>query len=169
MTVYDHTNYGGRSLLIKQQNANFGNDYFHDRVESATVRGNCRWLLYEHGNFGGQTYILSAIDYASYHSWGGTGNRFSSARALPPPGTVAIALFQHPNYNGRMVVLYRSNHNLSSVDFGDTLSSFIVIGGSWTIFYHPNYYGTSGTYGPGEYPHPPSGIGHDQISSVRKN
>ena len=167
LRVYDHSNYHGRSMLIKQQNADFRNDYFNDRVESAKVEGNCRWLLYEHTNFRGQTSLINAYNYRSYLSWGGSGNRISSARALPPAGTEAIVLFQHSNFQGRMLVLYDSHVNLPAIDFNDHLSSFIVTGGRWSLYQHTWYYGRSATYGPGDYTSQPS-IGDDQLSSVKK-
>jgi hypothetical protein len=168
--LYDHGNYGGRSLLIKQQNADFGNDYYHDRAESAQVQGQCRWLLYQNSDFNGQAHLILAQNYPSSIRWGGNGNRISSARALPPPGTEAIALFQHGQFRGRMLVLYASDPDLRSMtDFNDQLSSFIITGGRWTFYDHTDYSGRSSTHGPGEYTGPPSGIGHDRVSSVLKN
>ena len=86
LLAYDHANYGGRSLLIKQQNANFGNDYFNDRLESAIIQGNCQWLLYRDHLFLGNSHLLSPGYYPSAVSWGGVGNHITSARALPPRG-----------------------------------------------------------------------------------
>lgn len=167
LTLYDNRNYGGLSLIIKEQNADFGVDWYHDRAESAKVGGTCTWLAYGDGGFRGHISLLEAKDYPTLGSYG---NTFSSARVLPPPGTEAIVLFADSYYSGRMVVLYDSNPNLASINFDDTMSSFIVTGGSFTIYADPNYYGSSGTYGPGtKYPNPPSGIGHDTISSVKKN
>ncbi|MCG8621019.1 MAG: beta/gamma crystallin family protein [Proteobacteria bacterium] len=128
--MYDQIDDQGRSLLIKQQNADFRNDYFNDRVESARVEGTCRWLLYQDVNFLGQESLINAYSYDSPLSWGGSGNRVSSARALPPAGTVAIVLFQHTNFRGRMLVLYDLHASLPDIDFNDHLSSFIVTGGN---------------------------------------
>ena len=169
MTLYDHGNYDGRQLLIKQQNADFGNDYYHDRAESAQVEGYCRWLLYEHALFVGHAHLISAHDYPSSVGWGGSGNRISSARALPPPGTEAVALFQHGHFTGRMLVLYASDPNLPLIDFNDQVSSFIITGGSWTFYEHTDYGGSYCTFEVGDYTGPPHCIGHDVVSSVRKN
>ena len=69
-----------------------------------------------------------------------------------------------------MLVLYASDPNLPLVDFNDQLSSFIITGGSWTFYEHPNYRGRRSSYsGEGDYTSPPSGIGHDRVSSIRKN
>ena len=169
LTLYDRGNYQGRSLLIKQQIANFGHDYYHDRAESARVIGNCKWLLYQHSNFAGEAHLISAQDYSTSVGWGGNGNRFSSARALPPAGKDAIVLFQHGHFKGRMLVLYASDPNLPLIEFNDQLSSFIITGGRWTFYEHTDYSGRSSTYGPGEYTGPPSDIGHDRVSAVQKH
>ena len=166
--VYDHTNYAGRSLLIKQQNAHFNNDYLNDRVESAIVQGDCVWLLYQDPHFLGQSHIVNPGYYPSSIGWGENGNHISSARALPSEGTVAIALFQHDHFQGRMLVLYASNSHLPSLDFNDQITSFIITGGRWTLYQHSSYGGRSATFGLGQYPTAPSSVGNDQISSVKR-
>ena len=86
LTAYDESNFGGRSLLVKQQNANFVNDYFNDRIESLIIKGGCDWLLYEHRDFGGRSYLLDPGSYQTAAKWGGRNNHISSARALPLKG-----------------------------------------------------------------------------------
>ena len=155
---------------MRQQNANFKNDYFNDRIESVRVYGKCQWILYQHINFEGQSYILNPRSYSTPSYWGGTGNRISSARALPPKGTKAIVLFQHINYRGRMLVLYGSNSNLPAIDFNDQLSSFIIIGGHWTLYEHTKYQGKSVSLGPGKYNSATAlggAGGNDKISSIK--
>ena len=164
MTLYDNRNYGGISLLIIEQNADFGWDWYHDRADSAKVEGPCTWIAYYDQGYLGQHMIIDK----DFTDLGSHKNQFSAARVLPPPGTVAIAIFEHSNYNGRMVVLYDSIPNLSSVNFQDSMSSFIVIAGTWTLYEHPNYYGRSATYGPGTKSSGPGSLGHDTLSSVKK-
>ena len=156
--------YGGLSLLIEGQNADFGNDLYHDRAESAKVVGTCTWLAYSDW-FDGQVMIIERnyADLAAYK------NMFSSARGLPPAGTAAIALFADPNYRGRMVILYTSNSYLTSVDFDDQMSSFIVVAGTWTLYKDPNYYGRSVNYEAGTKSSGPGSLGHDTVSSVKLN
>lgn len=86
LRAYDHKSFRGRSLLIRQQNANFRNDYYDDRMESLKIYRSCQWLLYQHINFLGQSYVLNPGSYHTAGNWGGSGNRISSARALPPRG-----------------------------------------------------------------------------------
>ena len=114
--------------------------------------------------------LLSPGSYSTPSYWGGTGNRISSARALPPKGAKAIVLFQHTNYRGRMLVLYGSNSDLPAIDFNDQLSSFIITGGHWTLYEHIKYQGKCVTLGPGKYTSATalSGAGgNDKISSIK--
>lgn len=170
LRAYDKRNYRGRSLLMRQQNANFLNDYFNDRIESVKVHGKCQWLLYKHINFKGRCYILNPGSYSNPRTWGGRGNHISSARALPPQGTKAIVLFQHTNYRGRMLVLHGSNSNLPAIDFNDQLSSFIITGGRWTLYEHVGYKGRRVKLGPGMYTSATvlgRAGGNDKISSIK--
>ena len=177
LILYDEPNFCGRCLVIEQQNTDFSNDpNFDNSVESVKVQGTCLWLMHHNTNFNrdvhkyGQSYLIGPQKYSNFSQWGGTSNQISSARALPPNGTEAIALFLHTNYGGYMVVLQDSQPNLGSINFDHRLSSFIVTGGSWTLYDHANYQGRSSTIsGPKQHPHYPSQIGNDQVSSVRKN
>ena len=140
---------------------------------SVRAYGMCQWLLYEHINFEGLSYIMSQDSYSTPSNWNGTLNRISSARVLPPQGTKAIVMFEHINYRGRMVVLYKSNSDLSALDFNDQLSSFIITGGEWTIYEHINFQGESATSGPVKYRYTSTGgaLGkagvNDFISSIK--
>lgn len=166
--VFDHTGFRGRQLTIIQQNSDFNNEFFNDRVESIRSFGSCRWLFYEHNNFIGRTHILNVGYYSSAPSWGGHGNRISSARVLPKEGTVAIALFQHTNYQGRMLILTGSNDHLPNIDFNDAVSSIIVLNGKWRVYEHSQFNGRYSTIGRGEYPDIHSNhIGGDSVSSVK--
>lgn len=167
--VYDGTNYGGRSLLLRQQNAKIANDNFNDRTESAKIFGTCSWIFYKHSDFKGESYILTPGNYPSPSSWGGQANSITSARALPPAGTKAIILFQNSDFEGRMLVLYRSQSSLPFLNFNDKTSSIIITGGSWTVYNHSDFKGSLKTLGPGHYPTSGPLGGNDKISSVRSN
>ena len=165
--MFDGPNFSGRLLSITQQNADFTNDFFNDRVESIQIDGKCKWIFYEHENFLGSAHILSAAYHSSAPSWGGAGNRISSARVLPSEGTKAIVLFQHTNFRGRMEVVMKSNGRLPSLDFNDHVSSIIVIGGTWNVYDDGKFQGKRTRLNVGEYPDIHlSHIGGDTVSSV---
>lgn len=87
--------------------------------------------------------------------WGGPTDRISSARALPPRGTNTIVLFEHCNYQGRMLVLKASDPRLSSNEFNNRASSIIVLGGTWNLHNYPNFQGRPVTIsGEPEYKYP---------------
>ena len=132
--------------------------------------GKCQWLLYQHINFAGKSYIVNPGSYSSASRWGGRDNHISSARALPAKGTKAIVLFQHADFRGRMLVLEGSNPNLPDIDFNDQLSSFIIIGGRWALYEHISYRGKRVILGPGKYTSTSAlgGAGYnDKISSIK--
>ncbi len=150
--AYPHPNFGGRSLSIRQQNADFRNDLFTNIVDSIKIKGKCRWLFYSSPNFLGETHFLALFNYSSSPSWGGPGDHLSSARVLPPAGTRAIALFDLNYYAGRMLVLYQSCSDLEDFAFNEQVSSYIIIGGSWKLYLDKNFVGNYDSHGVGEYP-----------------
>ncbi len=91
----------------------------------------------------------------------------SSARVLPPVGTDAIAIFEHPYYCGAMTVLYSSHEFLQEIEFDDKISSEIVFGGTWSLFDQPSFEGLSITRATGKYPY--EAYLMKRISSIRKN
>ena len=134
------------------------------------IIGNCQWLFHDNINFGSVARLVEPNScYESAVIWGGAGNEMSSARALPPEGTDAIVLFEDGFFTGRMLVLYDSDSNLVNDAFNDKLSSFIVIGGSWTLFYHIEYRASGGTFTAGNYRVLPGNMLDEEVSSVMKN
>ncbi len=150
-TIFEHPDYEGRQLVIKNKNAHFINDLMDNKADSISIRGSCKWLFYADSNFYSNFYLLNPNNYRSASSWNGQTDTLSSARVLPPAGTIAIALFEHPNFTGRMIVLCRLNPNLHKLEFEDQVSSVIVIGGTWKIYEHRNYEGGSRRLPPGNY------------------
>jgi hypothetical protein len=69
-----------------------------------------------------------------------------------------------------MVVLYNSESHFPSINFGDHVSSVIIVGGTWTVYQRSNYEGRSSRLGPGEYTFINRlYVGDDSISSARRN
>ena len=160
-------------IKISSEVGSLANKGFDNRIESIQTQGNCRWLAYRGPNFGVYTYILDANKYYSNpSSWDGHANEISSVRPLPPSGTSAIILFRYGHFGGRMVVLDDSIDDLSSIDFNDATNSFIITGGSWTLFEHPGYAGRGETFSVGDYPNAAITLSHvggyGVVSSVRK-
>ncbi len=148
--LYADRNYGGRSLTVHGQIRALVYHAFDNQVSSAKIYGLCHWLFYEH-RYEGDTSILSPGNYPSTQAWGQRDNVLTSLRALPPPGTTAIALFRRFEFSGSMLVLSGSLSNLHGYGFDDILSSYIITGGSWRLYEHPGYTGRSSSHGPGHY------------------
>ena len=144
MTVYAETNYQGRSLVIKEQNADFYNDNFNGKhPESIRIAGKCRWLLYTSSNFEGSSFIVQpGKKYPTPYQWGHSDVRINSAHALPPQGMRATAIFANTDFNRQMVVIEKSNPDLASLGFpAYSDSSYNVTRGKWTIYEYDNYQG----------------------------
>ena len=148
LTVYAEANYEGRSLVVKEQNADFYNDNFnHMYPESLKITGKCHWLLYTSSNFEGSSFIVQpSKPYPTPYEWGHSDVSINSARALPPRGTRAIAIFANTQFNHQMVVIKKSNPDLASLGFpAYSDSSYIVTGGKWTLYEYDNYQGRNVT------------------------
>ena len=80
-------------------------------------------------------------------------------------------MFQDDDFKGHIVVLYDSESSLPSLDFNDVLSSFIITGGTWTLYPGTSYQGDPDTLGTGQYSTSSSLVdagGNNKISSVKK-
>ena len=168
LTVYAEVNYQGRSLVIREQNANFKNDNFDSKhPESLKIAGKCPWVLYKDANFEGPSFIvMPGKKYPTSYEWGHSDISIGSARALPPKGTRAIVLFESSHFNRQMVVLKKSTPDLTSLDFyPDHALSYVVTGGRWTLYEDPNYKGKNVTCSTKVMSE--ASIGFDGIKSVK--
>jgi len=127
--LYSQPNFQGHSReVIHTQNARLANEGFDDQAASAKVVGTCSWLFYDSDNFVGNAYLLYPGEYYSNLAWGAQGMSLSSLHALPPQGTVAIALFDYYNFGCRMVILHASVEKLQTVyGFDNKASSALVV------------------------------------------
>ena len=169
----DGQNFNGRKVYIRSEVESLASKDFDNRIESVQTQGNCRWLAYRGPNFGVYTYIFEDSKYyRKPSSWGGHANEISSVRPLPPSGTSAIILFRYGHFGGRMVVLEDSVDDLSSIDFNDATNSFIITGGTWTLFENADFTGNGESFGVGDYPNAAITLAHvggyGVVSSVRK-
>lgn len=78
--------------------------------------------------------------YPTPYEWGHSDVSINSARALPPQGTRAIAIFETGDFNHHMVVVRKSNADLTSLGLYSG-ASYIVTGGRWTLYENANYQG----------------------------
>ena len=168
-TLYRDVNYGGAMLTLSKEMSNLNVQSFNDAASSAKVSGT-PWIFYKDTSFMSTSYVVKPGSYPNPGSWGGQNDTLSSLRPLPSESEGdrgVIAIFEHTNYCGRMIVLTSSTANFTAINFNDTASSMIVIKGRWTVFRDTNYQGDIGTYTAGAYV---SNLApNDTMSSIRLN
>lgn len=166
LILYDFGDLRGPQL-VKTTDATLVGDGWNDRVSSIRVNGGCQWILYE------RPWSSSVIGPGPRAYLNGTfgipDNSLSSIRCLPASGTQAIMLFVHHWYYGDMLVVNSSHVNLARANFDNTVSSFIITGGTWQLYSDFNYQGRSITHGVGVYPTVSflGPISNDDLSSVK--
>jgi len=171
LTLYDSGDLSGQPL-VQITNDSIGNSSWSDTVSSIQVNGGCQWILYDNSfnddEDGNTTVIGPGPETYLNATFGIPDNSLTSVRRLPASGTVAIVLFEHHKYYGRELELSSSNANLTSANFDDLTSSFIITGGTWQLYSGSDYQGGNVTFGEGIYnlSHLES-ISNDALSSVR--
>jgi len=104
--------YGGRKVEVQDQNADLDNDDFDNAAGNIEIIGSCEWLLYNCTDF----CCFDDVYGEGTHTVIGT-PKLSSLRALPTNGTIAIALFDEENFEGRMEILCSVESNLGNRGF----------------------------------------------------
>ena len=172
--LYDSPDLSGQPLVqfTHDSLANL-NTTWNNIVSSIQVNGGCQWILYEgsflsHGD-GDSSVIGPGPETYLNATFGIPDNSLSSVRRLPASGTVAILLFEHHKYYGRVLELRSSNPSLTSANFHNRTSSFIITGGTWQLYSDNDYQGESVTYREGIYgiSYLNDTISNDALSSVR--
>ncbi len=164
ITLYENSNYGGRSLEITAADSNLGNEGFNDKASSCKVESGT-WILYKDVNFGGSYSILKPGEYSNSDAMGLQNDSLSSLRPLPESG---ICLFRDSYFGGRMVVLTGALSNFKTIDFNDEVSSAIVISDTWHLYKDSDFKGADWRLGVGNYATSDSGgFINDAVSSAK--
>jgi len=165
--LYDEPDQGGRVLVVREQNADLVNDDFDNAVKSITVFGPCKWLLYRFPDFQGTVDIYEEGGH-NVAPTAGSQATLSSLRALPPGGTIAIALFDDVHYKGRMEIVCEETNaqSLQDQDFDDSAKSAISIEGKWGLYADIDFTGDSDTLDAGVQ-RPDLGSLQVRVSSVK--
>jgi len=149
------------------------NSSWNNNVSSIRVNGGCQWILYEdsfESSGDGDSSVIGPGPETNLNATLGIpDNSLSSVRCLPASGSVAILLFEHHKYYGRVLELRSSNPSLTSANFHNRTSSFIITGGTWQLYSDNDYQGESVTYREGIYgiSYLDDTISNDVLSSVR--
>ena len=147
--------YGGRKVEVQDQNADLDNDDFDNAAGNIEIIGSCEWLLYNCTDF----CCFDDVYGEGTHTVSGA-PKLSSLRALPTNGTIAIALFDEENFEGRMEILCSVESNLGNRDFDNKARSAISIKGNWKLHEDTGFQGTSFPVNTGQWvPSLPSTLG----------
>jgi hypothetical protein len=181
IVLYEHDNYAGRSVTLRDAANDFARFDFNDRASSAIVEGG-PWEVCDDANFGGRCMILRPGVYPSlantglndrlssarpYRSgWGG--GRNDSNRWAPEPMAGQIVFYEHDNFQGRQLSLDNDAADFERVGFNDIASSIVVYGHRWEACEHRNYGGRCVVLRPGRYPSLAAVGLNDRLSSVRR-
>ncbi|XP_022092298.1 gamma-crystallin N-like [Acanthaster planci] len=84
ITLYQHTNYGGRAVTFTYGIENLKYYSFNDEVSSAKVKSGI-WILFEHSNYNGRQYVVTEGSYPNWNSWQGSNDQISSLRPIKEP------------------------------------------------------------------------------------
>lgn len=180
VTLYEDTNFGGRSFGVNGPIENLSRSDFNDRARSMVVQAgtwelcaddryrNCRTFgpgeVANLGPLAGQVSSLRPVSSGSGPGSVGPGGR-------PPPGWGSrgrAILYEHAGFGGRSFEMTDEVvDNFARNGFNDRAASLRVEGGYWMFCTDSEFRGTCRTFGPGDYPSLGGGLDR-QISSGRR-
>ena len=122
------------------------------------------WTVYQHVNYEGRRLTLGVGKYDYEFISKRIGNDvISSARPAE------IILYQHAQFQGKILNLYDDTQSLVPLGFNDIVSSIEVTFGEWSVYEHVNYQGVRLDLNVGKYDidYITKNMGNDVISSVK--
>jgi hypothetical protein len=176
--LFEHTNFHGahKHVFGAESNLNAEDDnFFNDRVSSIVILAGT-WEFFRDAGFSG-TYgpALGPGLYPGVESVNIKNDDMSSLRPANSSKLASVPhviLFEHANFHGAHKHVFGAESNLNAADddsFNDSVSSIVVLAGTWEFFRDAGFNGTYGTVlGPGIYPWVESvNIKNDDMSSLR--
>lgn len=168
--LYEHAEFGGRSVKLNRAEAALRNGDMNDMVSSIVVRrGN--WQVCTDDEFRGRCSTLGPGRYGSLDSLG-LSDQLSSARpAGDQQGAGSdglITLFENDNFGGRRYEAARDVADLTPADFNDQASSAVVTRGRWQLCTDAEFRGRCVQLSTGRHASLAQLGLNDQVSSVRR-
>lgn len=139
ITLFQHPGFGGKSVTLTQSASSLFDHGFNDETSSLRVSSGT-WIVYQHVNFTGKSFRVTAGSYDYAQIVAGIGNDTISSVKLV---SFEITLYEFADERGRSLTLTEAAPDLSEFNFSDQASSVQVINGTWTLFEHPNFTGKS--------------------------
>ncbi len=181
VTIYEGSNFGGRSFGVNGDLPNLGRTDFNDRARSMHVQGGTWELCRDDGYRGGcQTFgpgrhpdlgflsgEVSSIRLVG-GSPGGGGGGWAGDWPAGWGNQGRVILYEQSGFGGRRVIVTNEFvPNFSNLGFNDRASSLRVERGYWMFCSDAGFQGTCRTFGPGDHPTLPGGL-NNRISSGRR-
>jgi len=144
ITLYEHVNYQGRSVVIDTDAPSLRYVNFNDITSSIRINGG-QWEVCLDSEFRGTCHVVDN-DLPNMSQWA-FNDRISSVRPVHREnrrGRVrdqGITLWSGPNFTGRSVTLIDAEDNLRLQSFNDTAQSVEVHSGIWTVCRDSNFEG----------------------------
>jgi len=164
---FSRPTFGGRSLDLQEDTANFVERGYNDRAASIIVSEGT-WELCTDANYSGNCRLYGPGRYADL-GWGMSG-QVSSARVVRNPhdapamlgggwgrvppndqGTSRLILFRDEGLRGPSMALSGTVVNFDEVRYNDSAASMVVEGGSWLVCSDAYFRGNCRVFGPGRY------------------
>ena len=173
--LFEHQNFEGQRLAVRDAMPNLDRTRFNDRAESMLIREGL-WEVCTDAYYRGYCARLGPGEYRNLG--GELTRRISSLREVrgaPPAGQrPALSgrphalLYSDPDFEGRELLIEDSVvTNLEDWGFNDRAASLKIVGGSWLLCTDADFRGRCRTFGPGDYPRLP-GDTANRISSARR-
>lgn len=172
ITLYEHDNFNGRELTLREATPDLVRYDFNDRTSSIIVHSG-RWEVCMDAGFRGGCRVF---ERGQYHRMNGMNDRISSVRQVRRDrddrvgrgGRDSVLLvFTSPNLRGRSESIVRDVDDFSYIGFNDRTRGIRVEGGTWELCSDAGFRGVCRTFGPGVY----QDLGRDlagRVSSARR-
>ncbi|MEC5216042.1 hypothetical protein RCH09_000979 [Actimicrobium sp. GrIS 1.19] len=189
--IYEHPDFGGRAIALRDTTPSLGRVGFNDKSSSIVVRSG-KWEVCSDDNFNGFCAILDRGEYRRLD--GRLNDRISSAREVDgrdrddgrgdrdadrggprhnggwergePNSAARVVLFSEDGMRGRSVAITSNVVTLADAGFNDAAASLVVEGGYWEVCSDRDFRGQCRVLAPGEYRHLEPAM-YRSITSVR--
>ena len=178
ITLYQHPNYGGNQITLRQD-APILSDYGFNNSTASVVVHSGNWMLCTDGTYTGHCENLFPGEYPRLNRQFsdrvsslreiGESARAPAAPGVPPRpayGRGSIQFFDQPGFRGTPFALDRDAPNFVERGYNDRASSIVVNEGVWELCTDVNFGGNCRVFGPGRYVDLGPGM-NDRLSSAR--
>jgi hypothetical protein len=174
--LYSQPNFrGSHKHVVARDEPDLSADGWATTVDSFQVLpGTGTWQLSSQPNNGGQYVTLGPGSYASRSSAGMATWSPASVRHItlgtPGIGSLGVILYDKPDFEGaHKHIVERDEPDLHADNWGDRVSSIVVLSGRWAVFEGRNFQQPRAVLRPGLYPRvADAGLPDKVLSSLRR-